>query len=47
MHGKCTLTPTNAPIHSPIVSFSCYYEMKIVSVLLLQNQKHDVSVNGR
>ena len=35
-HGKCTLTPKNVPNRCPIVAFSFRYEMKIVSVILLQ-----------
>ena len=42
-HGKCTLTPKNVPTRCPIVTFSYHYEIKIVSVILLQNQKYDLS----
>ena len=31
--------PKNVPIGCPIVAFSYHYEMKIVSVILLQNKK--------
>ena len=38
-HDKCTLIPKNVPILYPIVTFSYLYEMKTVSVILLQTQK--------
>ena len=37
----------NIPILCPIVAFSYHYEMKIVSVILFQNETHDLSVNFR
>ena len=35
----------NDPIHCPIVALSYNYDIKIVSFILLQNQKHVLSVN--
>ena len=49
-HGKYTRTCTpKMSLFTPLLSFSyyMYYEMKIVSVTLLLNQKHDLSVYFR
>ena len=44
-HGKCTLTPKNAPIRCPIVAFYYRYEMSIVSFIhvLLHSFLHVLS----